>query len=277
VTEQLPREEYIEQAYLFSSLANRLDSNDPVQLLLKYAKAEVLATTKLPMAIDFLLAELNHTGSIAAAMARMEHYFAPFQTFLMLQSETERGRMDIFKATRLLASEAQFRADQASPVGLFFFQFEILCRNRLSYDQGLVAMAGDPVYDATWRQWFFEVRHKLGIVDLSDLVYVHSEDYVNALARKGESPVEGHPILFGEKEGRIALANRRKEPLYFFAALQRHLNYPAVPRPEPRKQIDLLPNLVKQVERLEARIKLLEEEQREQGIDLSQFMPKPDP
>ena len=38
-------------------------------------------------------------------------------------------------------------------------------------------------------------------------------------------------MLFGEKEGRIAMANRRKDPLYLFSALQRHLGYPSVPRP----------------------------------------------
>ena len=85
------------------------------------------------------------------------------------------------------------------------------------------------------------------------------------------------PLLFGEKEGRIALANRGKEPLLLFNALQRQLGYPAVPRPEKTLQNEeLLEKLQRIVGRLEVRIKLLEDEQREKGIDLSQFM-VPDP
>ncbi len=44
---------------------------------------------------------------------------------------------------------------------------------------------------------------------------------------------KGSQPLFGDKEGRIALANRHKDPLLLFAALERHLNYPTVPRPQP--------------------------------------------
>ena len=42
-----------------------------------------------------------------------------------------------------------------------------------------------------------------------------------------EPPV---PPLFGEKEGKIAKASRGRDPLYLFAALQRQLGYPEVPR-----------------------------------------------
>ena len=73
------------------------------------------------------------------------------------------------------------------------------------------------------------------------------------------------------KEGRIALANRRKDPLLLFAALQRHLGYPAVPRLEPPDSLpQLLPQLMRRVERLEMRLKLLEEEQRG-AVDLTRF------
>ena len=76
-------------------------------------------------------------------------------------------------------------------------------------------------------------------------------------------------------EGRIALAHRRKDPLLLFAALQRHLNYPTVPRPaRPDEQKNVVPLLIRRVERLEQRLKLVEEEQRG-GIDLSKFMRPP--
>jgi hypothetical protein len=81
-------------------------------------------------------------------------------------------------------------------------------------------------------------------------------------------------ILFGDKEGRIARANRGKDPLFFFAALQRQLGYPTIPRPAP-----IIPGaetpamMARRIERLDFRVKLLEEEGRG-GIDLSRFDPK---
>ena len=70
-------------------------------------------------------------------------------------------------------------------------------------------------------------------------------------------------VLFGPREGRIALANRRKDPILLFAALHRQLGYPEVPR---RQRIDqspeIIPALLRRVERMETRLKLLEEEQR---------------
>ena len=77
--------------------------------------------------------------------------------------------------------------------------------------------------------------------------------------------------MFGEREGRIALANRHKNPLVLFASLHRQLGYPAVPMPVPiDRTVEILPMLVRRMERLETRLKLLEEEQRG-GIDLSRF------
>ena len=58
----LDREEYIEQAHLFRTLGERLAENVPMQELLEHVKQEVLSTTRLPMAIDFLLTELKHIG-----------------------------------------------------------------------------------------------------------------------------------------------------------------------------------------------------------------------
>ena len=78
-------------------------------------------------------------------------------------------------------------------------------------------------------------------------------------------------MLFGQKEGRIALANRRKDPLLLFAALNRHLGYPAVPKLDPIDQThEILPSLIRRVDRLETRLKLVEEEQKG-GIDLTKF------
>ena len=59
IMEPLAKEEYIEQAYLFRGLNNRLDESDPVQVVMKHLRDEILTTTKLPMAIDFILSELT--------------------------------------------------------------------------------------------------------------------------------------------------------------------------------------------------------------------------
>ena len=108
------------------------------------------------------------------------------------------------------------------------------------------------------------------MVDICDLIFLSSEEYRR---RGGELD---KPILFGQKEGKIAWANRGKDPLFLFAALQRHLGYPAVPRPKPEDtQKYLIPQLSYRIERLELRIKLLEEEQRG-GINLNRFIAKPD-
>lgn len=276
---KLKQEEYIEQAYLFRGLNNRLDASDPIQVVMKHLRDEILSTTNLPMAIDYLLAELTHVGTMATAMKRLPHYFAPFQTFLVETAEDETGRFDMRQALVILEYEAKYRAENTDPVAMFFFQFETICDNHLDYDFGLTAIAQDVLYDETWRNWIMSIRHRLGMVGLADLVYVHSEYYlnrqnagINSELDEAENP---NVILFGEKEGRIALANRMKEPLYLFAALQRQLNYPAVPKPEKKNPADeLLPKMVRQMERLETRLKLLEDEQREKGIDLSQFYGK---
>jgi hypothetical protein len=273
---QLAREEYVEQAYLFRTMKARVQTAEPVQELLGHLREEILATTKLPMAIDYLLAELNHTGTMASAMERMQHYFAPFQTYLIHSAESEKGRFDIRMALAILELEAGLRAAAAPAVAMFFFQFETLSRNRLEYDAGLHAIAGDPVYDEGWRNWILKVRHQIGLVELADLVYVHSEHYIQREEKSGLDFVRPDPLLFNEKVGRIALANRKKQPTHFFAALQRQMEYPAVPKPERKDpNEDMVPKLVRLVERLETRLKLLEDEQRQSGIDLSQFYEKP--
>ncbi|MBT5021102.1 MAG: hypothetical protein HON04_20415, partial [Planctomicrobium sp.] len=61
---QLDREEYIEQAYFFRVYRERLENSTPSQEILAGLKEEVLATTKLPMAIDFLMGEIQLNGRI---------------------------------------------------------------------------------------------------------------------------------------------------------------------------------------------------------------------
>jgi len=127
-------------------------------------------------------------------------------------------------------------------------------------------MARDPSYDATWSEWILTVRRQIGLVELADLIFVRSQYY-----RERQGEAEGDGTLFGSREGRIAWANRRKEPLLLFSALHRQLGYPSVPRtPQADPEENLLPTVARRVEQLEARLKLVEEEQRG-GIDLKRF------
>lgn len=276
----LDKEEQIEQAYFFATLAERLHENVPTQEILSSVREEILATTKLPMAIDFLLAELKHVGTFGSAMSQLSHYFRPFQCFVIQVAEDDKSRFDLRIGLQILQREAEYRSGvgnhaKATPAGIFMYQFEAICRNRLGYDEGLEAVANDPVFDETWHDWILRIRRQIGMVDIADLIYVHSEAYkeLGAPAEGEESPER--VVLFGEQEGRIALANRRKDPLYLFSSLNRQLGYPKVPQSEkPEENQDLLPQLARRLERMEKRLRLVEEEQRG-GIDLTQFYEPP--
>ena len=265
----LDRDEYVEQAYFYRTLRERLEQGVSTQELLGAIRHELLSTVKLPLALDFMAGELRLTGGFGPAMARLTHYFTPFQAFVIREAENPEGRFDFRVALEILEKEAEYRAKGASQQGIFLYEFETLCRNRLGYDPGLEAVAGDPVYDEAWREWILTVRRQVGIVDMADMIYVRSEHFRNL---RGEPD---RPILFGEKEGKIALANRRKDPLYLFSALARHLGYPAVPRSKlEESESQLVTVLQRRVEKLEMRIRLLEEELRG-GINLDRFTVKP--
>lgn len=276
-TPLLDREEYIEQAYFFRVFRERLEDNLPSQDILASIGEEALATTKLPIAIDFLKGEILLTGRLSDGMAQLKHYFTPFQTFVMSMAEEDRSRFDQKIALLILEREAKYRADTPLPAGLFIFQFECIARNRLGYDNGMIAMAGDPLYDEDWRDWIVKMRLRLGSTDFADMIYYRSEHYVNEKQRlSGNDDFQPTaPILFAAQEGRIAKANRGKDPLYMFAALQRQLGHPAVPRAKPAKKGPLFhPAVEERFQRLEQRLKLLETEA-QGGLDLSQFYVKP--
>src|SRR5262245_47384008 len=132
-------------------------------------------------------------------------------------------------------------------------------------------MQADPFYDDDWRAFFEMLKSQLGLVDFGDLVYARSELYVQEQRRHDQAYEPPVPPLFGEKEGKIARANHGRDPLYLFAALQRQLGYPEVPRPRPRDDMSARLEVVKaKVRELETRLRLVEGEVRGQ-IDLSQF------
>ena len=86
----LEPEEYVEQAYFFRVFRERLDENVPAQEILSSIHEEILSTTKLPLAIEFLKGEMVHTGRLSTGMARLAHYFTPFQAFVVSRAEEDR-------------------------------------------------------------------------------------------------------------------------------------------------------------------------------------------
>jgi len=271
----LDREEYIEQVYFFRAFRDRVADNLPAQEILERLHEEILSTTRLPLAIQFLATELKHTGSLASGFSRLGHYFTPFQAYVVRQAEEDKLRFTIATALLLLEREAQYRVQGATKPGLFVYQFESLSRNRLGYDDGLVAMAGDPIFDDDWRTYLDQVRRKLGAIDFADLLYVRSEFYVIEERRHDSRYEPPLPPLFGEKEGKIAWANRGRDPLYLFAALQRQLGYPEVPRPRERDDMEAKLDVLRvKLREVEARLRMVEGEVRGQ-LDL-QFFGKPE-
>lgn len=281
LAQPLPREEYVEQAHLFRTLRERFKLNLSTQESLAALRDELLATSRLPMAVDFLVSELRLHGVFGPAMRKLSHYFTPYQAFVMASAEDERQRFDFFTALEVLEKEAEYRSESPTVQGVFLFQFEAVSRNRLGFDHSLEAIAGDPVFDDAWREWILSVRRQIGLIDIADLIYVRSKYYVQQRQQqvdRGEREADdkpGPPVLFGEREGRIALANRQKDPMYLFAALERQLKYPHVPRPEAQDAQELnIPKLLMRLDQMEQRLRFLEEEAKG-GIDLSKLYTPP--
>jgi hypothetical protein len=225
----------------------------------------------LPYAVQFLAAELKHSGLLSSGFERLPHFFSPFQAFIVRQAEKEGLRFNILTALLVLEREAKYRAEPPSPAGLFFFQFEVLCRNRLGYDEGLSALAEDGFYDPNWREYLDLLRRQVGNIDFAELIYLRSQQYVLDRRRSDPEYEPPVPVLVGEKEGRIAKANRQRDPLYFFAALQRQLGYPEVPKPRPLDDLAAKVKLLEvKLQLFEARIKLVEGELKGQ-VDLSKL------
>jgi len=276
-TQLLDRDEYIEQVYFFRTYRERIEDNMPAQEALRALRDEVLATTCLPMVIDFLVGELNLKGKVSDGMQLLPHYFTPFQTYIVQRAEQDESRFDMRVAMQVLEHEAEYRAEEnPTTAALFVFQFECLARNRLGYDQGMLAIAADPGYDEDWRDWISKVRRQLGTVDFADLIYLRSQHRVDEVRRRthNDDYHPSYPVLFGVQEGRIAKANRGKDPLYMFAALQRHLGYPRVPRPKPARTKPLFePHVEMRFQRLESKLAMLDSDLKG-SFDLSDFYEK---
>jgi hypothetical protein len=164
----------------------------------------------------------------------------------------------------------------------------------LGYTDGLKAMANDPMYSEEWGRWIMRLAASLGERELAEVVYLASQHFQNRRTTS-RSPMNTSPAdskaapdepsattpaaaLFGDQEGRIAKANIGRDPLYFFAALQRQLGYPSVPRSisaEADENKKLPPFLEARLNKIEQRLKITEMEVKG-GIDLTRFYKQPD-
>ena len=143
----------------------------------------------------------------------------------------------------------------------------------------MAAIAADPLYAAdpqgeAWAEWMRALPHKIGMTDFGELIYRRSEQYAADQRRQtGDADWEPtQPPLFGEQEGRIAKANRGRDPLYLFAALQRQLGYPKVPRVERKsREYAIDPAIELRFQQIEAKLLMLENEQKG-TLDLGDFL-----
>jgi hypothetical protein len=272
----LEREEYVEQAYFFINFRERLVDGLAAQEILARISEELLSTTKLPLAVSFLHAEIKGTGLMAPAMTRIGHYFTAFQTHVIGQAEIALSRFSMEQALLILEREAKYKSENLSLPGLFIFQFESLSRNRLGYTRGLAAMAEDPFYPEDWKDYILTLQTRLGDVDFADLIFVRSAYFVSERRKTTPDYEPKYPTLFGEREGKIARANRGRDPMYLFSALQRQLGYPEVPRPRRPDELEARVLLLEQkIAQLENRIKLAESEIG-QDVDLAEVIVKPE-
>ena len=153
------------------------------------------------------------------------------------------------------------------------------------------AIANDTAYDEHWKKWILSLRSQLGTYELSELIFRASEHY-QALKRSSgkaaptesgrssasaasNSTPDSRRAFFAVQDGRIARANIGRDPLYFFAALQRQLNYPEVPLSKKVYDESLPPILEARLVKIEQRLKIVELEQKG-GIDLTKFYKKED-
>jgi hypothetical protein len=272
----LEREEYVEQAYFFHAFRERVIDGLPSQEVLSRIGDELLSTTRLPLAVSFLCTEIKSTGLMGPAMARINHYFTPFQAHVVTQAELDLTRFSMDQALLVLEREAKYKSESLTLPGLFVYQFEAVSRNRLGYSRGIEAMTGDPFYPEDWRDYMHVLRARLGDVDFADLIFVRSEFFVTQQRRRNPDFMPKFPILFGEKEGKIARANRGRDPLYLFSALHRQLGYPEVPRPyRPTETEARIAQLEQRVAQLENRLKSAEAEIHNE-VDVSQFRVNPE-
>ena len=119
-----------------------------------------------------------------------------------------------------------------------------------------------------WSQKRYQRRRQNGLLH-------YAKEVAETLDRLVQESGVERVVLFGSQEGRIAKANRGKDPLFMFGALQRQLGHPAVPRAKPKSIEPVIhPVLEQRLQRIEKSLQFLEGEMRG-SFDLSKYYVKP--
>ena len=94
-----------------------LTENMAAQEILEHIHEEILSTTRLPFAIQFLATEMKHSGLLSSGFSRLPHYFTPYQTFIICQTEVEGLRFSIQTALLILEREGAVPVSRTHAAG----------------------------------------------------------------------------------------------------------------------------------------------------------------
>ena len=260
----LSREEYVEQAYFFQTLRERMQQDMATQDLLDAIGQEILATTMLPLAVQFMADELRLTGGFATAMARLPHYFTPFQSYVVREAEKADGRFDFRIALEVLQREVDI-----APGRLAAGHLSLPVRGALPQPARLRS-------GARGRGRRSDLRRRLAGVDPDGPppgrvggFRRHDLRPQRAVSQAAQEGREADPL---RREGRPDRAGQPAQGSLVSVlrpAAPPGLSHRAASRPEDTQRY-ALPALERRLDRLETRLRLLEEDMRG-GINLPRF------
>ena len=272
----LDREEYIEQAYFFRASASGSPTTCRPRTSSPRLHEELLTTTRLPYAVQFLAAEIKHTGPARQRVREAAALLHPFQAFVIRQAEEEKQRFPMADGAAGAGTRGRVPGRAADQPGLFVYQFETIARNRLGYIDGLAAMAADPLYDADWRATSTSSAGRSATSTSRDLVYLRSELYVTEQRRANPAYEPSRAAALRREGGEDRQGQPRPRPA---VPVRRAAAATRLPRGAAVTQRDdgktrSWSKIETKLRELETRLKLAEGELRG-NIDLSQFG-KPD-
>ena len=139
--QRLDHDEYVEQAHFFRTLGERLPQNMPLQdLLLSCRTRSWRPRSCLRVGVSARRAETfrrDRRGDGEAAAL----FHARSRPTSCRRRKTSEVVLTCGWLSNCCACEAEYLARGATRQGMFMYQFECLCRNRLRYERGLDAMA----------------------------------------------------------------------------------------------------------------------------------------
>ena len=109
------------------------------QTILDGVDQEILSTTRLPLAVQFLATELKHTGMLSSGFARLGHYFTPYQAFVVAGSEEEFVKRTGFALLWSLSLHDKRTGDELFIKGLALIERE--ARDERNFVKKSVSMA----------------------------------------------------------------------------------------------------------------------------------------